>query len=376
LLLLSSLQLSCFDNSSDSDWYYDVPVYPDRLPLDQGVEAPPPAKLKIASYNVQRLYDLEDDWYDEGELTPEIGAWDQRRYNLRMQQLGQVIADLDADIIAIVEIEKESLLFDLAEAVQLRGGPRYDYLAAVEGSDGGGGLDLGVMSRYPILHDYKRPISNTIRCEGADGWIELDGSRPEARPILQAEIDLSFNGEADLILFVNHWKSKLTGRSCFDSEVRRVRAAEALASAFESLIQEAPSRPIIALGDFNAWEFEDPLRESLNARLDLSAIERPEQIFNAWGLREELQEWGSDNSNNSRENSSYRYRGEWSRLDHLLLSGNLRPGGEARWRPSVMSSHHPDHLLRDGAPYAWSLRRSEGYSDHLPIYLILEEDLE
>lgn len=348
----------------------DAEPTPDAAPFD------PPTELVLATYNVQNLFDLIDDpQTDEGEFTPSAGGWNAARLATRLDHLGRAFAEIDADVVAVNEVENEEVLRQLRDAVRAAGGPHYPYLALAPSRDPRG-IDVALLSRFPVVRAFGRPINRRHECEGANGRQVLDGSRPEARPILQAELDLSGDGAADLVALVGHWKAK-SGEAfpCHD-EAHRLRAALQTRELVDELVAADPARPVVALGDLNTHEFEPPLRDALAARLDLDEVQAAGDLYNAWGDAG-VDPGRTTNSNqwNDARNSSYNFRGDWTRLDHLLLSGNLRPdGGEAAWRfvPGSMESVHAPFLLDErGRPAAWSFEAGSGYSDHLPIRLRL-----
>ncbi len=343
-------------------------------PLDAAVDAAipdaarepgePPQRVVLGTYNVYNLFDLTDDpATDEQEFTPRAGVWDAGRQAERLRLTGQVFASLGADIVVVNEIETREVLELLADAIRAAGGPTYPYLAHVVGR-GGRGLDVGLLSRYPVLRELSRPISMEHQCRGEDGPVTLDGSQPEARPMLQADIDLDDDGAADLIVLGNHWKAKGRSWPCSDAE-HQLRSGRQLGQVFGML--QGDGIPVVAMGDFNVFEFEPPLKDAVGARLDLSAV-GPGDVYNTWGGAG-VEEWrGNSNQWNDADNSSYEFDGGWTRLDHILVDGSMRPGGEARWQVvpgSIRTAHFPDMFFR-GGPNAWSAEHG-GYSDHLPV---------
>ncbi len=346
----------------------------DVAPLSDAVAGQAPGRLVIASYNVENLFDLVDDpSHDELEFTPRPGTWDAARLAIRIQRLVQVVRAIGADVLLVNEVESLDVLTDLRDALDTAGGPHYPEVHVVASRDPRG-IGIGVLSRFPVKLEAGRPISLTHDCEGPDGITTLDGSWPEARPIYQVEIDFEGDGATDLLLLGNHWKAK--GRDSFPctDEEHRLRSALQLRQVFDDLLADDPTLPIIALGDFNTFEFEAPLADALRATLDPQAVQAPTDLFNAWGDLGVVLHDRNSNAWNNVANSSYQFSGDWTRLDHLILSGNMRPGGEAalRWAPGTMATVRPAFLLgRSGAPLSYDINSGEGYSDHLPIRLTL-----
>ena len=62
--------------------------------------------ITIASYNVENFFDLKKDNSEYSEFIPNTkNQWNQRNFNIKLNNLLKVINDIDADIIALQEIE-------------------------------------------------------------------------------------------------------------------------------------------------------------------------------------------------------------------------------------------------------------------------------
>ena len=58
--------------------------------------------LTVASYNVENLFDLENDGYEYDEYLPNYySEWNEKNYKIKLQNISKVIKDINADIIAI-----------------------------------------------------------------------------------------------------------------------------------------------------------------------------------------------------------------------------------------------------------------------------------
>ena len=345
----------------------DLGSEPDARPLEPG------GRITIATYNVFNLFDaIDDPNHNEGEFTP--GRWTQNLLNRRLQRLAEAIKATDADIISLIEVENMGVLEQLRDVVTAANGPDYQFLAITEGRDYRG-IDVAVMSRYPIVERIARPINRRYECDGGEGPQILDGRRPEARPILQVGVDINEDGASDLVLLANHWRAKTSDTTpCFD-EAHRIRAALQTRDLIGQLLQAHPTRPVVVLGDLNTHEFEPPLTEALNARLEIDAVTEPTDIYNTWGDLGVI-EGRSSNSNswNNPRNSSYNFRRTWTRLDHILLTRNALPGGSSPlvFAEGSASTVAEDFLLdRNDRPNTWDFGNPQGYSDHLPVRIEL-----
>jgi len=334
----------------------------------------PPSGLTVATYNVENLFDLVDDpQTDEGEFTPGTPTWDAARLSRRLTDLGQAFALLNADVVVVNEVENLDVLEQLRDAIRGAGGPAYPHLAIAPSRDPRG-IDVSLLSRFPVTTQLGRPINSRFECTHVETGMPftLDGSWPEARPVLQVELELDGDAQPDLVLLGNHWKAKGRGSFPCTDEAHRLRAAEHLRALVEDLSAARPDVGIVALGDFNTWDFEPPLADVLQARLDLTA---DALLYNAWGDAGVLERnTRNDNAWNRPANSSYQFSGTWSRLDHVLITRPLLTG-EAGWRlvrGSVASLADRRLLGPDGAPRSWTASTGAGYSDHLPVFMRLE----
>ena len=337
-------------------------------------QIPPPTALKIATYNLNNLFDEKTDDCDYSSAQ----GWNPTSVSAKISNLAQVIKEIDADIIGINEVENRALLKRLRDAISAAGGPEYPYLAYAEGGPGSNYeathracyLDIALMSRFPLIAfnseecSFKRELNQEITC--SDRQITI----PETRPALSAEVDLDNDAQGDMLLLVNHWISNVTNTNdlCTPAQ-RHSRAAQQIRGWVHDYIDEDVSRPVIILGDLNSEETETALSVDLSAELDYDSLTDAHQLYNSWG---EL-----DLSSSSINNNSYYYSSDrkWYRIDHIIVSANLREGGESPWRLVRNSTvtFHPDYMLTSsGTPLKFSQSNLTGYSDHLPVIIQLE----
>jgi predicted extracellular nuclease len=68
-----------------------------------------PRSLKIASWNVENLFDIRRQGTEYPEYLPGP-RWNEALLRYKLQNLSQVICDLDADMIALQEVENDGAL--------------------------------------------------------------------------------------------------------------------------------------------------------------------------------------------------------------------------------------------------------------------------
>jgi predicted extracellular nuclease len=72
-------------------------------------------ELKIATYNVENLFDLEKKGYKYKEYKPYTKSlWNKKNYKTKLNNIAKIIKDIDADIIALQEIHSLQALKDLS----------------------------------------------------------------------------------------------------------------------------------------------------------------------------------------------------------------------------------------------------------------------
>jgi endonuclease/exonuclease/phosphatase family metal-dependent hydrolase len=108
------------------------------------LEAPPaaaPPALRIATWNVQNLFDEVRDGGAPDETVPSAAV-----VARKLERLGAVLRDIDADIAILQEVENREVLARLAQG-PLAGLQYRAFL--VDGTDPRG-IDVGVLSRVPL----------------------------------------------------------------------------------------------------------------------------------------------------------------------------------------------------------------------------------
>ena len=68
----------------------------------------------IASYNVENLFDLNNDETEYNEFKPNTKSnWNEKSFNVKLENLTKVINEVNADIIALQEIENRDVEIEL-----------------------------------------------------------------------------------------------------------------------------------------------------------------------------------------------------------------------------------------------------------------------
>jgi endonuclease/exonuclease/phosphatase family metal-dependent hydrolase len=190
---------------------------------------PQPGRLTIAEYNALNLFDDYDDPYREDEGTPP-------KPRRQMELWAQSIESLNADVIALEEIENRDYLQRFVD-VFLKG-LGYTEVVQFEGNDMRG-IDVALISRVPI-----GPVRSHrhLKFQGPDGV-----TRRFQRDLLA--VTLLPEGAQPLEVWVVHLKSK-RGDDPTSEPIRRAEAQEIRRLLDEQLSRDPQAR-IIVTGDFN-----------------------------------------------------------------------------------------------------------------------------
>lgn len=191
--------------------------------------------IRIGSYNTLNLFDVYDDPYTLDETTPP-------KPRAELEHLAASIRKLDADVLALVEVENRSVLERFVRTFLPDMG--YDDVVLFEGNDGRG-IDCAILSRLPV-----GPVSSYRHVRFA---LPGGGKTRFRRDLLRARIEP--DGAAPFDVLVVHLKSK-RGESGESSATRMAEAAEVRAVCDEMLKADASARFLVC-GDFNdTWDSE------------------------------------------------------------------------------------------------------------------------
>ena len=309
--------------------------------------------FKVASYNVENLFDDVRNGTEYDDYMPGRHNWTPRMVEIKLNHTAEVICDLDADIIGLQEIENEAILVRLQKRLK-RVGCNYPYRAITKKKKTA--IHVALLSRFPIVD--KRVV-------------QVNYSKRD-RTIL--ETTLRIDGHL-LTLFVNHWKSK----SRSGTESRRIHYAKALMKRIERLPK---GREYLILGDLNSHYDEYRV---LSERLDdtggitgvnhiLKTIRDGELVteeeilsdrngshYNLWLELSPARRW------------SHKFYGRRGSIDHILLPGSLFDGKGIDYVNNSFGVFRAPYLFtREGWINGWDYKngkhKGRGYSDHLPIY--------
>jgi endonuclease/exonuclease/phosphatase family metal-dependent hydrolase len=221
--------------------------------------APRATEFATATVNVGRLFDATDS-PDHSDAVPTTAAITRRLAKLSLQ-IRNVLRS--PDFVAVQEVETLALLQALASRINgdaaAAGQPAPGYQAYLIEGLGASGLDVGVLVRST------RVTVTQVTQEGRDvtfvdpltATTELLNDRPPL--VVRATVALP-SGPVPVTLIVTHLRSMRDIADAGQGErVRAKRAAQAefLGGLVQDLQAAAAGEPLVVLGDFNAYPFND-----------------------------------------------------------------------------------------------------------------------
>jgi len=318
----------------------------------------PDNELTVVFYNVENLFDTEDEpGKEDNDFTPgsEL-AWNQEKYEKKLNDIARVISTINPDelpeIVGLCEVENKKVLNDLVLTEQLKSG-NYSFIHFDSPDERG--IDAALIYRpVEFTPEEYKPIPVIFPFDSSE----------TTRDILYIK-GKTKDGEI-LYFFVNHWKSRSEGVQ--ETEARRIYTAVALRKEIDLIMNKEPDAKIIIMGDLN----DEPTNRSIHEMLQANNKRKNATSRELYNLMYDI--------HNNGNNGSYFYKGTWNMLDNLIISRSLL---------SDKSGYHTDY---DGGKIfrqEWMLFKDQKYnesvpdrtyggpqyyggiSDHFPIYVIL-----
>ena len=220
--------------------------------------------LTLATFNVKDLFDASDDASRAG-------------LEAKLDTLGAILAEADADVVALQEVGSEAVVRALglraAAAAAARGdrarAPFRPYTDAVIGAADARGIRCALLSRLPVVESEVRTAPHLEFPAFVVGDPPPFGTRiPLRRAVVRARVEAGALGKVDVI--VVHFKSNrpmalqdeagtplppTTSRAYAEGHLRSLicRTAEALfvRGMVDDLVLDDPARHVVVAGDLN-----------------------------------------------------------------------------------------------------------------------------
>lgn len=303
----------------------------------------------IVQLNCENLFDIIDDPAKADEqFTPSgLYRWTPARYWNKINHIGQEILSCSGqagaesvsysipDLVALCEVENDSVLSDLTQRSMLRNA-KYEYVCTDSPDERG--IDVALLYS-PFTFGYID--SYAIRVE------PVKDMKP-TRDILYVK-GRTASGDT-LNVFVVHAPSRSGGE--YETRPNRLAVTKKLAQSVDSIRAVNANAHVIVAGDFNDTA-DGP---SMKVLYESSLVDVSRHATGSNGAK-----------------GTYKYRGEWESIDHILVSQSLSKGAEC-W------IHDAPFLLSKDEEYGGvcpfrnfeRMKWRNGFADHLPLIMRLK----
>ena len=300
-------------------------------------------EFKVASYNVENLFDLNNDGTEYKEYKPYTRYWNKKALNTKLNNITRVIKDIDADIISLQEIESKKALSLLLKKLKKY---KHSYFLKNKNS----AIGLAILSKFPIIKNQRIKINNFNK---------------HSRPILKSTISINNH---KLIVYTNHWKSKRSAEST------RIPYAQSLIKDINKLNKDDD---YIILGDLNSnydeyLTFKNDRRlndtqgitginQVLNTSINENLIKKSD-IINEFNIHYNL--WNELDIN---DRFSNKYMSNNNTPDNMIVGNSLFNSTNISYVNNSFKVFKKPYLYNKRIK-RWNMKKQNGFSDHLPIY--------
>lgn len=316
--------------------------------------------LTIAFYNVENLYDFEDDpiTFDEDWTPTGKNNWTEAIYDAKSKNMAKVISEIGADltcntpsIIGVCEIENRRVLEDLLNQELL---VKQNYGIIHFDSPDRRGIDVALL--------YQKGIFTPTHYKSFELVLYDDNDKSKRRYTRdQLLVSGMLDGEK-IHIIVNHWPSRFGGEE--KSRPSRVKAAKLNKRIMDSIFSEEPYAKIITMGDLN----DDPNNHSIKEGLETKSKREEMNIKELFNPMEEMHKKGM---------GTLAWRDSWNLFDQIIISTELTKKEYSSYRFYKAGIFDKKYLKTargqyKGYPYrSFSNGFTGGYSDHFPVYIFL-----
>lgn len=315
--------------------------------------------LKVAFYNVENLFDPEDDSLkNDDSFTPTgFNHWTTKKMYRKINNIAKVILSMGGGdppaIVAMAEIENRNVLQKLCRYSPLKS---YDYKIVHYDSPDNRGIEVALIYRADkVLITHSEPVPIRFPFE------------PESKNRDVLYVVAKFSEEDSIHIFVNHWTSRYGGYA--PTIVKRNYYASVVKRKSDSILQQNPNASILITGDFNDYPTDESIMEILQAKSP-DELENDVHLFNLMLPFINQQNVGT----HKREDF-------WGCLDQMIVTKALLDtvktpyiiGGKA-------TIFKADFMVEPDEKYGGykvfrtysGPRYIGGYADHLPVFVEME----
>lgn len=305
--------------------------------------------VRMATFNVENLFARWKFKTNQDPAKASADGWsvDQTQFDefsmADKSITGQAIKALDADVLALQEVEGVDTLKHFRTEF-LGGRSKYRFVAGIDGNDPRL-IDVAVLSRRPITH--VRSYQHLTDPDDAEQLVF-------SRDCLEVGIALEENSPPVLTVFVNHLKSMLGGRA--QTRTRRQHQARAVKKIVTDRFGPSPGNGAwVVCGDFNDYRASD--NEGESGILELVDWDQAEDVVARRPADDQWTHYYDDDD-------------EYQQLDYLLVSRSLAAASPAV--PDIMRKGMPLRASRYTGPRFDGVGQNRPKaSDHCPVVIDL-----
>ncbi|MFX1578398.1 MAG: endonuclease/exonuclease/phosphatase family protein [Promethearchaeota archaeon] len=321
----------------------------------------------IAWWNVENLFDKEDAPNRERKVAnavkSDLKGWTEQHVKDKMAALASVIkkmnSDAGPDLIGLCEVENEELLNNLVKEIGIQA--REYKVDLIPGPDKRG-IDVA------FIYDKKKFEPHIV--DGEYKFSHEVVKRSPTRDILQVNLVTKETPNKPIIFIANHWYARSAG--IYQSEPYRIIAAETLSYWLERIKEihgDGGWPPVLVMGDFNGLLWERALKEYAKSTVVQEKVENAKTVPWLFNLMWPL----------TGTQASYYYDDEPYILDQFLVSKGFMPGESTfSFKVNSVQIYSEPRMMKDGQPRRMGLPAKnnydkDGFSDHLPITMVIEQ---
>ncbi|WP_455590530.1 endonuclease/exonuclease/phosphatase family protein [Bacteroides sp.] len=311
--------------------------------------------FRVMFWNVENLFDTRhDSLKNDKEFLPDASRhWTYSRYKKKLANVARGITAVGGwtppALVGLCEVENDNVLRDLTLYSPLK---EQGYRYVMSHSADERGIDVALL--------YQPDRFKLISANSLFPGVPTFPSRP-TRDILHVSGQLLTGDTLDLL--VAHLPSRSGGAK--QSEPYRLFVARKIKATADSLLSVRLHPKLIIMGDFNDYPTNQSVAKVLNATIPPAQIE-PKKLYHLLARKAKATYFGS-----------YKYRGKWGLLDHLIVSGTLlNPKENLFTNEEKANIARLPFLLTEDEKYGNvqpfrtynGMKYQDGYSDHLPVY--------
>lgn len=331
--------------------------------------------FRVVSWNIENLFDTHhDSLKNDHEYLPDaIRHWNYSRYKKKLADVARVITAIGEwnppALVGLCEVENDTVLRDLTHRSPLK---ELNYRYVMTDSPDLRGIDVALLYQrdlFKLLSSRSIPIP------------PLGQYRP-TRDLLHVS-GLLLTGDT-LDVFVCHLPSRSGGAK--ESEPYRLYAAQILRTEVDHILNIRSHPQVIIMGDFNDYPTNQSIQKVLEAEAPPITTQEPASTLNSTNpstiVPSSLKLYHLlARKAKSKSFGSYKYRGEWGLLDHLIVSGTLLNQSSHFFTSEERANVcllpfllKEDEKYGDKEPFRTykGMKYQGGISDHLPVYADFE----